>query len=55
MIKNILYILCVISIIWSSEMLINEKALLFCIDKNEPVLNFSEDILNRFATVTNNL
>ena len=50
MIKNIIYILCVISIIWSSEMLINDKALLFCIDKTESVLDFSEDISNRSDT-----
>ena len=44
MTKNIIYIVCVISIIWSSEMLINDKALSFCINKTEPVLDFSEDI-----------
>ena len=45
--KNIIYILFIISMLWSSEMLINDNTLLFCIDKNEPVLDLSIDQSNR--------
>ena len=45
--KYISHILFIVSMLWSSEMLINNNVLLFCIDKNQPVLDFSEDQLNR--------
>ena len=45
--KYIGHILFIISMLWSSEMLINNNALLFCIDKNQTVLDLSSDELNR--------
>ena len=44
--KYLFHILCLISFICSSEMLINDQALLFCIDKNESTLDLSEDQTN---------
>jgi len=45
--QTILYILCLLSFLCSSEMLINDNSLLFCIDKYHPTLDLSEDQLNR--------
>ncbi len=45
--KYLFHILCFISLIWSSEMLINDQALLFCLDKDEPTLDLSETQINR--------
>ena len=45
--QNILYILFFLSVLYSSEMLINDNALLFCIDKHHPILDLSENQPNR--------
>ena len=45
--QNILYILFFLSVLYSSEMLINDNALLFCIDKHHPILDLSENQSNR--------
>ena len=46
--KHIMYILfVVISSIFASDMLIHDNTLLFCIDKNEPMLDLSNNQLNR--------
>ena len=45
--KNIIYILFVLGMVWSSDMLINENALLFCLDKNQPILDLSDNLSTR--------
>ena len=46
--NHIVYILFIVfSSIFSSEMLIHDNTLLFCIDKNEPMLDLSNNQLNR--------
>jgi len=45
--QNILSILYLLSFLFSSEMLINDNSLLFCIDKHHATLDLSEEPLNR--------